>query len=231
MPKTRNQIINGFFNTEEWPLSYDLLMMHSVHENCIHMETLDTVEVFNGVLHRATEELCDYISDEITFEYVKLRVHTIRKRFYAFLKYISKPGVKFDPCTKKVAVDMVTFSKENKETWEERWFRVNGFPVYDTCVIIFHIKNAAPIDFTGMTGYSENEPLVIEDGEDSEGSEKGVGEAVDGKEHVNENMEGISGHDGKEPGHGKMEGISGQVGEDVGKPGEEVVAETKDMLD
>ncbi|KAL7082974.1 hypothetical protein ACP275_14G133500 [Erythranthe tilingii] len=104
---------------------------------------------------------------------------------------------------------MAIFSKENKEEWEERWFRVNGFPVYDTCVVICDIKNAAPIDFTSMTGYSEDEPLLVKDEEDNEGSEKNVGEYAE----INE---------GKQPVNGNMEGISGQAGEDV-------VAELKEM--
>ncbi|KAL7114951.1 hypothetical protein ACP275_04G153500 [Erythranthe tilingii] len=168
MPRTRNQCINDIFNGMDWPLCYDQVLMRSIYVHTKKMENLESVEVFNGVLVSVTKVLHERISKKITLEEVKLRVHALRKRFYAFLKYISSNGVKFNPCSKEIKVDMPLFTKDKAETMEERWFCVNGFPFYDTCMVVFHFKNVAPVDFSGMPGYNIDEPLVIDDGEDKE---------------------------------------------------------------
>ncbi|KAL7094194.1 hypothetical protein ACP275_11G086600 [Erythranthe tilingii] len=123
---------------------------------------------------------------------------------------------------------MPLFTRDKAETMEERWFRVNGFPLYDTCKVVFHFKNIALADFSGMPRYHIDEPLVIDDGEDKEEDVNiGAQEAKNDKA-VEATVNEVGGSVGAVVGGSVEVDVGGSVGADVGGSVEEDVGDSEE---
>lgn len=105
MPKTRNEIIDAYFNPEAWPLSSDMRLMYYLRLQSAHHRTLKTTDVFDEVIRNTHGDLQRTLRPDITLLDVKTRVEALRSRFYDFPEFIRTPGVHFACCSLTVRTD------------------------------------------------------------------------------------------------------------------------------
>ncbi|KAK6138715.1 hypothetical protein DH2020_027541 [Rehmannia glutinosa] len=142
MPRTRNQIIRNLYQSpylkpeEEEDYLYKMLACSArVFRVDDPYEWHSLIRLIPWQLRRQFEKECSVVQ-------VKNQIQLFWNRFDAFLRYIEKSGSEFDEKRNIVHVDSHYWKVIGKETSEQRYFRTNGFPYYETTFKVFKIGNA-----------------------------------------------------------------------------------------
>lgn len=113
MPKTRNEGIDTYFNSDGWTLSNDITLMHVLSVAAASYRTLSSMQIFNEVINQVHFDLDRLLPKKVTLLDVKARIRALRSRFYDFKEYITEPGVHFDPNNLRVSIDPAQYTAEH----------------------------------------------------------------------------------------------------------------------
>lgn len=105
MPKTRNQRIDEYFNGDDWSMEDDLTLMDLLCYRSAHHPSLASIRIFDEIIKAVHLDLDRLLPNGKTLLDVKLRVRSLRSRFYDFKEFIGEPWVQFNPHTQTLTVD------------------------------------------------------------------------------------------------------------------------------
>lgn len=105
MVRTCNQVLAASFDPETWTADYDDFIAEQLFQLCTPYVSLKDPRDFHDLLHQVAKNCVRKSNYMLSAYRVKKRVHELRNRFYAFERFITYPGVKFNIFTSKFSID------------------------------------------------------------------------------------------------------------------------------
>lgn len=105
MARTRNQALYKSFNHAGSTLKYDNMICEQMFQFCTPFVSLEDPRNFHLVLSQATFECVCKSHYKLSASKVRERVLELRNRYYAFLRFITLPGVNFNHWTSTFTID------------------------------------------------------------------------------------------------------------------------------
>lgn len=103
-PVTRNQRIAAWFNNAAWPLEYDTTLIDALQRRTRNIADLSSSDVFEAVIEQVWADMVRRLGRTFRLHEVKVRIDTIRRRFYQFMIFTSLPGVNFNRTTNQLRI-------------------------------------------------------------------------------------------------------------------------------
>ncbi|KAL7133154.1 hypothetical protein ABFS83_12G121300 [Erythranthe nasuta] len=142
----------------DWPYGYDEYLMQSAARIAQPLPSLQDEQVYDDVICEVRTAMNQRFARDFNVVEIKMRVQWLQNRFLSFKTFISTDGVYFDTATKKVTVDR-NLCPGRQETDYERYCMVNGFQLYEECVLVFEVKQALSFN---TREESDNEDVVAQ---------------------------------------------------------------------
>lgn len=103
-PVTRNQRIATWFNNAAWPVEYDTALMDALQRRTRNIADLSSSDVFEAVIEQVWADMVRLLGRSFSLHEVKVRITTIRRRFYQFMLFTTLPGVNFNRHTARLRI-------------------------------------------------------------------------------------------------------------------------------
>lgn len=105
MPRTNNEIVDAYFNSDDWSIQDDITLMSFLRRRATPLPTLSSMNVFNEVIQQVQIDLDCILEKNVTLLNVKKMIRSLRSWFYDFKEYIAEPGVHFNRHNMIVTLD------------------------------------------------------------------------------------------------------------------------------
>ncbi|KAL7091754.1 hypothetical protein ACP275_12G123600 [Erythranthe tilingii] len=172
--------------SQDWPYVYDEYLMQSAARIAQPLPSLQDKQVYNDVIRQVRSAMNQRFARDFNVAEIKMRVQWLQNRFVSFKFFISTDGVYFDTATKKVTVDR-NLCPGRQETDYERYCMVNGFQLYEECVLVFEVKQALSFNSREFRGLNPEFDLQIDDASEESDNEDVVaqGNANNANDNIN----------------------------------------------
>lgn len=105
MVVTRNKALYDSFNPLGWNADYDMYIDQQLFQFCTPFVSLVDPKDFNFVLSQVAFMCLRKFYYRVSAKNIKKMVNELRNRFFAFRRFIRRPGVTFNEYTYKFVID------------------------------------------------------------------------------------------------------------------------------